>query len=200
MASKTKDIALDKLLVARSKDGDHTAFDALVGRYWDRIYARVLYLLKNREDAEEVTQDAFLRARRGLEKFRGDSSFSTWLFQIATNLAHNKYWYWVRRKRHESIALEQSALDGGDTTLIDMIPAEGEDPRYLSINKEFVDRVSECIGNLNEKHREILTLRTVQDLSYEEISQKLHISVGTVKSRIARARENLREKMGVDFI
>ena len=75
-----------------------------------------------------------------------------------------------------------------------------DSPRYASINQEFVDRVSECIEYLNEKHREILKLRTVQDLSYEEISEKLQLSAGTVKSRIARARENLREKMGKDFI
>ena len=200
MAPKTKDIALDKLLVSRFREGDHTAFDELVGRHWDRIYSRVVYLLKNKQDAEEVTQDSFLRARRGLENFRGDSSFSTWLFQIATNLARNKYWYWLRRKRHASISLEQSVLDDGNATLIDIMPADGDDPRYASINQEFVDRVSECMENLNEKHREILKLRTVQDLSYEEISEKLQISAGTVKSRIARARENLREKMGKDFI
>ena len=199
MATKTKDIALDKLLIDRFRAGDLTAFDELVGRYWTRIYSRVVYLLKNRQDAEEVTQDAFLRARQGLENFRGDSSFSTWLFQIATNLSHNKYWYWFRRKRHASIALEQSVLDDGGATLFDILPTDEDDPRCVSLNQEFVDRVSECIEYLTEGHREILTLRIEQDLSYQEISEKLQISVGTVKTRIARARENLREKMGSDF-
>ncbi len=199
MATKTKDIALDKLLVARFKSGDQTAFDEMVSRYWDRIFSRVLHLLKNRQDAEEVTQDAFVRAHRGLDNFRGDSSFSTWLFQIATNLAHNKYWYWWRRKRDASISLEQNIIEEGDATLIDVLPAEGEDPRHASITHEFVQRVSECMEYLSVKHREILVLRTVKHLSYEEISQRLQISVGTVKSRIARARESLRGKMGGEF-
>ena len=94
MSTKTENISIDKVLVNRIKSGDASAFDEMVSRYWHRIFARVMQLLKNRQDAEEVTQDAFVRAHRGLEKFRGDSSFSTWLFQIATNLAHNKYWYW----------------------------------------------------------------------------------------------------------
>ncbi len=199
MASKAKEIALDKMLVARFKNGDQAAFDDIVSRYWDRIFSRVLQLLKNRQDAEEVTQDAFVRAHRGLDKFRGDSSFSTWLFQIATNLAHNKYWYWWRRKRDASFSLDQSISHEGDITLVDILPAEGEDPGQVTATLELVDRVSECLPELNEKHYEILTLRIVQSMTYEEIAQHLEISIGTVKSRIARARESLREKIGSDF-
>ncbi len=199
MATKAKDITLDKLLVDRFKGGDQSAFDEMVSRYWDRIFSRVLQLLKNRQDAEEVTQDAFVRAHKGLENFRGDASFSTWLFQIATNLAHNKYWYWWRRRRDVSISLEQSIVDDGGATLIDVLPAMGEDPRMATVTHEFVERVSESMELLSEKHREILKLRTVNHLSYEEIAENLEISVGTVKSRIARARESLRGKMGREF-
>ena len=81
MALKAQEVAIDRLLVDRFKAGDQTAFDEMVTRYWDRIYAMVNQLLRNTQDAEEVTQDAFIRAHRGLEKFRGDSSFSTWLYQ-----------------------------------------------------------------------------------------------------------------------
>ncbi len=199
MAPKAKEIALDKMLVARFKGGDQAAFDDIVSRYWDRIFARVLQLLKNRQDAEEVTQDAFVRAHKGLENFRGDSSFSTWLFQIATNLAHNKYWYWWRRKRDVSFSLDQNISREGSVTLVDILPAEGEDPGQTASTQELVDRVSECMPLLNEKHYEILTLRIVQNMTYEEIAQHLDISIGTVKSRIARARESLREKIGSDF-
>ena len=80
MSIKAQEVALDKVLVARFKAGDEAAFEEMVSRYWDRIYAMVLKLLRNSQDAEEVTQDAFIRAHRGLEKFRGDSSFSTWLY------------------------------------------------------------------------------------------------------------------------
>ncbi len=196
MSTKTENISIDKVLVNRIKSGDASAFDEMVSRYWDRIFARVMQLLKNRQDAEEVTQDAFVRAHRGLEKFRGDSSFSTWLFQIATNLAHNKYWYWWRRKRDASISFDQNISDEGAATLIDIIPAEGRDPYDELLSREFVDRVGECMPLLSLKHKEILTLRIANDMSYDEIADKLNISIGTVKSRIARARNSLRNKLG----
>ncbi len=196
MSTKTENISIDKVLVNRIKSGDASAFDEMVSRYWDRIFARVMQLLKNRQDAEEVTQDAFVRAHRGLEKFRGDSSFSTWLFQIATNLAHNKYWYWWRRKRDVSISFDQNISDEGAATLIDIIPAEGRDPYDELLSREFVDRVGECMPLLSLKHKEILTLRIANDMSYDEIADKLNISIGTVKSRIARARNSLRNKLG----
>ncbi|WP_269525357.1 RNA polymerase sigma factor [Coraliomargarita parva] len=199
MSAKTESANPEQLLLERVRQGDVAAYNDMVTRYWDRIYARVHQLLKNREDAEEVTQDAFIRAHRGLENFRGDASFSTWLYQIATNLAHNRYWYWFRRKRDQSISLDQPITDDGDMTLENVMPSEGEDPAAATLTHEFVDRVSECMSGLNEKHREVLVLRNVKNLSYEEIAEQLDISVGTVKSRIARARESLRELMGNDF-
>ena len=170
-----------------------SAYNEMVTRYYDRIFARVTQLLKNKQDAEEVTQDAFIRAHRGLENFRGDASFSTWLYQIATNLAHNRYWYWFRRKRDQSISLD------GSMTLENVMPCGGENPAEAAVTQEFVDRVSQCMEGLNEKHKEVLILRNVKNLSYDEIAGQLDISVGTVKSRIARARDNLRDLMGNDF-
>ena len=199
MTTKTQEAPVDKVLVDRFKNGDEAAFEEMVVRYHDRIFARVFQLLKNRQDAEEVTQDAFMRAHKGLENFRGDSSFSTWLFQIATNLAHNKYWYWWRRKRDQSISLGQPLSDEGDATLVDILPAEGEDPGDSAVTQELVDRVAECMNYLSPKHKEILTLRNVKNMSYEDIAGHLDISVGTVKSRIARARESLKEKLGSEF-
>ena len=189
----------DDLLIERIKEGDLDAYNDMVTRYWDRIFARVHHLLKNKQDAEEVTQDAFIRAHRGLENFRGDASFSTWLYQIATNLAHNRYWYWSRRKRDQSISLDQPLSDDGDLILENVMPSEGETPAEAAVTQEFVDRVSECMTGLNDKHREVLILRNVKNYTYEEIARQMEISVGTVKSRIARARENLRELMGTDF-
>lgn len=199
MTAKAQEIALDRLLVDRFKNGDSAAFDQLVTRYWDRIFGMVNQLLRNKQDAEEVTQDAFIRAHRGLTNFRGDAAFSTWLYQIATNLARNRYWYWWRRKRDQSFSLDQPLGEDGSTTLADLIPAEMETPEDATVTQEFANRVAECMDMLNEKHREILILRNVQNLSYEEIAEILGISVGTVKSRIARARESLRELLGEDF-
>jgi RNA polymerase sigma-70 factor (ECF subfamily) len=196
---KAQDVALDRLLVDRFRQGDQSAFEQMVARYWGRIYAMVHQLLRNPEDAEEVTQDTFIRAHRGLVNFRGDSAFSTWLYQIATNLARNRYWYWWRRRRDQTVSFDQPIGGDNETTLAEMIPAELETPEDATITQEFVNRIAECMGKLSPKHREILILRNVKNLSYEEVAEILHISVGTVKSRIARARESLRSKMGEEF-
>ena len=199
MTAKAQEVALDRLLVDRFKGGDAAAFDQLVTRYWDRIYGMVNQLLRNQQDAEEVTQDAFIRAHRGLVNFRGDSAFSTWLYQIATNLARNRYWYWWRRKRDKSVSFDAPVSADNATTLADLIPAELETPDDITVTQEFIDRIAQGMEKLNAKHREILTLRNIKNLSYEEIADILQISVGTVKSRIARARESLRAKLGEDF-
>ncbi|MEY2880165.1 MAG: hypothetical protein RLZZ15_2545 [Verrucomicrobiota bacterium] len=199
MSSKAQEVAFDHDLVTRFKGGDQAAFDLMVSRYWDRIYSMVHQLLRNQQDAEEVTQDAFIRAHRGLANFRGDSAFSTWLYQIATNLARNRYWYWWRRKRDKSLPFDAPLGVDNDLTLAEVIPADAPTPGDLAVTAEFVDRIAEVMDTLSAKHREILVMRNVKNLSYEEIARILDISVGTVKSRIARARESLRGKLGEDF-
>ena len=200
MIAKTDTIDADELLIERIKAGDMAAYNVMVIRHYDRIFSRVLQLLNNKQDAEEVTQDAFIRAQRGLENFRGDASFSTWLYQIATNLAHNRYWYWFRRKRDQSISLDQPQCEDGSLTLENVMPCADENPAEAVVTQEFVDRVSACMQYLNDKHKEVLILRNVKNLTYDEIAQQLEISVGTVKSRIARARESLRSHLGEDFV
>lgn len=195
----TKEMTADELLVARSKAGDVAAYNHLVSQHWDRIFARSMQLLKNREDAEEITQDTFIRAQRGLENFRGDASFSSWVYQIATNLAHNRYWYWFRRKRGQSMSLQHSLDSEGEFTLEDVLADDCEHPGEAAVTSELEERVSECMEQLSDIHCEVLTLRNVRNMSYEEIAEELGISVGTVKSRIARARDNLRELLGSDF-
>ena len=199
MISETDTIDADELLIERIRAGDMAAYNVMVIRHYDRIFSRVSQLLNNKQDAEEVTQDAFIRAHRGLENFRGDASFSTWLYQIATNLAHNRYWYWFRRKRDQSISLDQPQCEDGSLTLENVMPCADENPAEAVVTQEFVDRVSTCMQYLNHKHKEVLILRNVKNLTYDEIAQQLDISVGTVKSRIARARESLRSLLGEDF-
>ena len=199
MSTKAHEVAMDRVLVDRFKNGDASAFDEMVSRYWDRIYSIVNQLLRNSQDAEEVTQDAFIRAHRGLANFRGDSAFSTWLYQIATNLARNRYWYWWRRKRDKSVSLDAPVSADNATTLAEIIPAEVATPDDITVTREFVTRIASGMERLGAKHREILILRNIKNQSYEEIAGILGISVGTVKSRIARARESLRAKLGDDF-
>ena len=199
MIAETDTMHPDELLIERIKAGDMAAYNIMVTRHYDRIFSRVLQLLNNKQDAEEVTQDAFIRAHRGLDSFRGDASFSTWLYQIATNLARNRYWYWFRRKRDQSISIDQPLCNDGSLTLENVMPSAEENPIEAVVTQEFVDRVSACMQDLNDMHKEVLILRNVKNLTYDEIAHQLKISVGTVKSRIARARESLRGLLGQDF-
>src|SRR3984957_15982369 len=136
MSTKAEEVAFDRILVDRFKGGDQSAFDEMVSRYWDRIYSMVNQLLRNSEDAEEVTQDAFIRAHRGLANFRGESAFSTWLYQIATNLARNRYWYWWRRKRDKSVSFDAPIRSDSTTTLAEILPAEVETPDDITVSRE----------------------------------------------------------------
>src|SRR5471030_2689764 len=165
MSTKAEEVAFDRVLVDRFKNGDQSAFDEMVGRYWDRIYAMTHQLLRNQQDAEEVTQDAFIRAHRGLANFRGDSAFSTWLYQIATKLARNCYWYWWRRKRDKSVSFDAPVSADNTTTLADIIPAELETPEDATVTQEFVSRIATGMEKLSAKHREILVLRNIKNLS-----------------------------------
>jgi RNA polymerase sigma-70 factor (ECF subfamily) len=199
MSIKAQELALDQLLVDRFKRGDEAAFDEMVSRHWDRIYGMVHQLLRNQQDAEEVTQDAFIRAHRGLVGFRGDAAFTTWLYQIATNLARNRYWYWWRRRRDQTVSFDQPVSDQNSTPLSEVFSTDSATPNDVTVTQELVDHIAIGMEKIRAKHREILILRNIKNLSYEEIAAVLGISVGTVKSRIARARESLREAIGKDF-
>ncbi|HEX7724688.1 MAG TPA: RNA polymerase sigma factor [Candidatus Paceibacterota bacterium] len=181
----------DRALVDSFKGGNENAFTELLHHHYERVHSLVLRLLRNRQDAEEITQDAFIRVHRGLANFRGDSSFSTWLCRIALNLARNRYWYWWRRRRDQHMCIDAPLTSEGDLTLADIIPSESYDAGEEAVFHEFIDGISGAMDRLTTKHHEILILRNVQGLSYEEIAAILNINVGTVKSRIARARLTL---------
>jgi len=182
----------DAELVARFKSGDERAFAEMVRRHRVSVYAMVYCIIRNREDADEVTSDTFIRAYRGLANFRGDSSLRTWLYQIAANLSRNRYWYWWRRKRSWWVSLQAPISEDNATTLSDAIQGDAMDALGEAEINELVAIVSSGMEELNDAQREIMILRCVQHLTYGEISEVLGISIGTVKSRIARARESLR--------
>jgi RNA polymerase sigma-70 factor (ECF subfamily) len=187
--------AHDAELVQRFNTGDEAAFLEIMKRYQAKIFTVTQGLLHNRADAEEITQDTFIRAHRNLGGFRGDSSLATWLHRIAVNLARNRYWYFFRRRRHATVSLDCPIGEDGDATLSDLISTDAPDPARVSTREEFSTLVSECMDSLEPHHREILVLRNVHNHSYDEIAGQLGINVGTVKSRIARARESLRVKL-----
>ncbi len=182
-------------LLERLRNGDESAFGELVNTHWEKIYRRAHNLLEDRRDAEEVAQDTFIRAKNSIQKFRGECSLSTWLYHIATNLAHNRHWYWWRRKRSSSISLDAPIGYNSDMTVSDVVPEENKNPVENAISNEFAEILPKAIDSLPEKYSEVLKLRSAEDLSYEDIAQKLNLSVGTVKSRLSRAREYLRMKL-----
>jgi RNA polymerase sigma-70 factor, ECF subfamily len=185
----------DADLVRRFIGGDESAFGEIMSRHQSRIFAAAMGLLHNHADAEEVTQDTFVRAHRGFARFRGDASVATWLHRIAVNLARNRYWYFFRRRRHATLSLDSDVGAEGDAKFSDLMAATDPDPSQESSRSEFVGAVEACMARLEPCHRMILTMRTVLDQSYEEIATELGINVGTVKSRIARARERLRNRL-----
>jgi len=184
----------DQELLERCRTGDETAFDALVRRHQQRAFHVAFQVLRDAEDAAEVAQDAFVRIYRSVNDFRGECEFTTWLHQIVINLARNKHRWWKRRGRQSSVSLDSAwEMDGGDTPM--QMAASGDAPDVEAVKSEFVKRLYGKLEELPRKFREVLVLRNVEGLSYEQIASVLGCSIGTVKSRIARAREALRESM-----
>jgi RNA polymerase sigma-70 factor (ECF subfamily) len=182
-------------LVRRFNGGDESAFLEMMRRYQDKIFNLSLRILKNRADAEEITQDTFIRAHRGLAKFRGDSSLITWLHRIAMNLARNRYWYYFRRKRQATLSLDYTFGENADSKFSDLFASEAPDPGREAVTSEFVSLVGQCMKKLDPVHLKPLTMRYALNSSYEEIAEALGLNVGTVKSRLSRAREHLREHL-----
>lgn len=183
---------LDAELVRRFNGGDDSAFGEIMSRHKTRIFSAAMALLRNHADAEEITQDTFVRAYRALARFRGDSSLSTWLHRIAVNLARNRYWYSFRRRRHATFSLDCPLGEDSSATVSDLFASADPDPSQELAKAEFSELVASGMEKLDRSHREILLLRSARDLPYEEIARRLRVKPGTVKSRIARAREQLR--------
>jgi RNA polymerase sigma-70 factor (ECF subfamily) len=186
------DAMWDAVLVGRFKAGDSAAFVEIVSRYRDKMFHVAFGVLRNRADAEEIAQDTFIRAHRGLARFRGDSALATWLHRIALNLSRNRYWYNFRRRQHAMRSFDSAFSDDNQSTLATLIASDAPSPARETEATEFSALVTGCMEQLGPGHREILTQRNVMNCPYDEIARTFGISIGTVKSRIARARARLR--------
>jgi RNA polymerase sigma-70 factor (ECF subfamily) len=187
--------ASDRDLIKWIKEDDMDAWDTLMARYSTKAYHIAYGILSQKDDAEEVTQDAFVRIYRALPKFRGDSEFSTWMYRIVVNQARNKYRWNKRRGAQVNISINQE-LDIDDSRSLTLdLPDKSKTPDKEVMFKEWEVEIAREMEKLPEVNREALILRNVKNLSYEQIAQILDCKVGTVKSRIARAREELRKRM-----
>ena len=176
-------------LVARARRGDESAFEALVTENEKRIYNLCRRLTGNQEDAAELTQEAFLNAWRGLGRFQGESSFSTWLYRLATNACID---FLRKEKRRQSLSMTVSLDDEEEARQVEL-PDERYAPEGALECAEARRAVAEGLERLTLEHRQVLVMREIHGLSYAEIGQVLGLEEGTVKSRIARARGALRK-------
>jgi RNA polymerase sigma-70 factor, ECF subfamily len=190
---------LDAALVRRFNSGDESAFGEIITRYRGKMLAIALSVLRNHADAEEIAQDTFVHAYRSLAHFRGDCSLASWLHLIALNLSRNRYWYFFRRHRHETSSFDSAPGGDDKVEIADLVTGDVPDPARVAANREFLDHVAICMRKLSADQREILTLRNLFDHSYREISELRGVGMGTVKSRIARARQKLRELLAQSY-
>ena len=181
---------LDEDLVLRVQQGDKSAFDLLVIKYQHRIIQLVNRYVKDPSEAQDVAQEAFIKAYRALGNFRGDSAFYTWLYRIAINTAKN---YLVSRSRRSS----DYQVDIQDAEALENAPQlQGmETPERLLLNQEIIDTIKTAIDKLPEEMRIAIMLREFEGMSYEEIAEAMDCPVGTVRSRIFRAREAIDNKL-----
>lgn len=174
----------ERELVRRARRGDAEAFRALVETYQTQVY-RLALRLCGESGAEDAAQEAFLSAWRALPRFRGECRFSTWLYRLTTNAAID----YLRREKKQRTEGDIDTLELADDSLTPQERAEQSDTRQ---------RVQRAMSALTAEHREILLLRYMQELDYGEIAAALHISEGTVKSRISRAKGRLRELLAAE--
>jgi RNA polymerase sigma-70 factor, ECF subfamily len=184
----------DSADVDRFLRGEEDAFESLVIRHETEVFRIGMRLLDDREDAQEAAQEVFLRVYRGLPSFRGEASFRTWLVGIAINVCRNHLSSAVRKNRDRQVPLESRPDPEGDPVEMPL-PSSDPDPEAALYGKELGAVLGGALSRLSGEHREILLLREVLSMEYEEISAALGCAVGTVKSRLARARDALRENL-----
>jgi RNA polymerase sigma-70 factor (ECF subfamily) len=182
-------------LVAQARQNDASAFSELVRRYENKIFRLALHITQNREDAEDVLQEAFLKAYEHLDQFQGNSKFYTWIVRIAVNQALMKL---RRRKTDKSVSLDEQ-IDTGEDTLVREIAAWDENPEQQFSREELGEILESAIHSLDPPYRSVFVLRDIEDLSTEETAQALDLSIPAVKSRLLRARLQLREKLTRHF-
>ena len=181
-------------LVERLKSGDADAFDQFVTKFASDVFALAFRLTHDREDANDIVQETFLSAVNGIASFRGDAELKTWLFRITLNHARNRFRWWKRRRRDRTISLDD-AFGDGHLTEFDRIPDEHRDPETEMLIRERQAAIFRELANLPHSFREAVILCDVEGFSYDEIAGMLDIGIGTVKSRIARGRGALRERL-----
>lgn len=178
-------------LIQRCATGEQLACAELVSSHERMVYQLALHLLGDRDEALDLSQEVFLRVFRTLPSFRGQSALKTWIYRICINQARNRQRWWRRRRRNDQVQLEQHVLEHGDLRQ----PEDGDAPDRAFARKELARRLWTALEGLPFDQRTVIVLREIDGLSYEEIADSLDVAIGTVKSRLTRARQTLRREL-----
>jgi RNA polymerase sigma-70 factor, ECF subfamily len=182
----------DQLLVEALRSGSEQAYEELLARFQQPVYTLAVRLLNNPAEAYDVVQEVFLKVFRNIEHFRAESSLKTWIYRITVNEAHNtRRWFSRHRGREVDLDFENEENRDWKETIAD----GGPSPFEVTLDREQAGMIESALERINPVFREAVVLRDITDLSYEEIAAVLGVSLGTVKSRILRGREALREQL-----
>lgn len=181
-------------LIKKAAKGDVDAFEMLIEEYQKKVYNIALGILKNHDDANDIAQEVFIKIFKSIKNFKGESSFSTWIFRITTNACLDEI---RKRKNNQTVSTDENiVLDDGEVTK--QIIDDGPSPDEIYEKNELKKYVAKAISNLGEEHRTVIVLRDIQGFSYDEIADILDCPKGTVKSRINRARLMLKDILKKD--
>lgn len=181
--------------VESAQKGDTESFERIVIAYQQRVFNLAFRLLGDREEAEDLTQEVFLNVFKHLSSFRGDAQFSTWIYQVTINHCRNRFKYLKRRFHHTTESMDDP-LQGGEGDIERELPDEADIPEDALYRRQLQKLVQVAVQRLRPDYREIIVLRDIQELSYQEISEVLGLPEGTIKSRLHRARWELKELLG----
>ena len=183
----------------RLKRGETAAFEQLVAERTNDIYGLLVRLTSDPEEARDLTQETFLRAYQAIGKFRGDADLKTWLYRIAINQARNRWRWWRRRRRDATVSLDAPLGESEQTIAAQLEDRRAADPEQEALAHEREAQLRAALQNLRNSYREAVILRDVEGFTYEEIAETLQLNIGTVKSRLARGRLELRKKLEGSF-
>ena len=188
--------AQEAAIIAELKAGSEEAYTWLIGEFHQPIYSLVYRMVNDPADAADTTQEVFLKVFRGMKHFHGESSLKTWIYRIALHEAANRNRWWLRHKSREtSIEPNENNAEGMDLAAKDILADEGESPFESAAHEEVRQRVEEELYKVPEPYRTTLILRDLEEMSYEEIAEITQVTLGTVKSRLTRGREALKQRL-----
>lgn len=193
-ASHAVDTTGQSLFIDKLRAGDAAAFDTLIERYSGDIFALLYRLTEDSEEANDLSQETFLKAFRSIKSFRGDAELKTWLFRIAINEFRNRFRWWKRRKRDLTISLD-APVGNSDTAFVDTLSDNSISPEESALSHEREAAITAALFDIPDVYREAIVLCDIEGMSYEETAAALNVRVGTVKSRLSRGRSELRQRL-----